>query len=508
MHIARAAHYDRSSMSISQSLNGRGGGGASAADTRQRYARNLRVYYLFYMASGFLIWLPIWMVYLIDGRGMSLTQVALMETIFWVALVIAEVPTGAIADRWGRRTSLFLGGCGFTIASVAFAFSSSYPMLAVSYGIMAVSMTLYSGAGHALLFDTLRQLGRTNEYEKHVGRSEAGAFAAMLVATLLGGPITALVGFSNTILIGGAALAMAAVIALMLREPPRREAEIAAQPGGVNGQHNSVGGNGAAADAPASQSVLRNMLVGAFTVWRRKALLAIIIFATLMMVIFEMPEFFLQTFVRFQGVDPQEALGTGFVYSGLIIPPIAGMVIGSLLAASVAGRFGERRALPLLLVGGLLLFVPLMLWDSLWVIAAVALVAVLRGMIRPIATGYINRRIASDQRATVLSMFELSMGVLMALSAPMVGSAADNLSFQWAFALCLAVLVVVGGLLAATWRRAHAREQARNGIALNSVAAPQAGGAALAAGRNGAGVGRNGTGGAASSRDASRSLPS
>ena len=485
-------------MSISQSLNGRGGG--TSVDTRQRYARNLRVYYLFYMASGFLIWLPIWMVYLIDGRGMSLTQVALMETIFWVALVIAEVPTGAIADRWGRRTSLFLGGCGFTIASVAFAFSSSYVMLAVSYGIMAVSMTLYSGAGHALLFDTLRQLGRTNEYEKHVGRSEAGAFAAMLVATLLGGPITALVGFSNTILIGGAALAMAAVIALLLREPPRREAEIAAQPGGVNGQHNGGGGNGAmpAADAPPAQSVLRNMLVGAFTVWRRKTLLAIIIFATLMMVIFEMPEFFLQTFVRFQGVDPQETLGTGFVYSGLIIPPIAGMVIGSLLAAGVAGRFGERRALLVLLVGGLLLFVPLMLWDSLWVIVAVALVAVLRGMIRPIATGYINRRIASDQRATVLSMFELSMGVLMALSAPAVGSAADNLSFQWAFALCLAVLLVGGGLLAAAWRRAHAREQARNGIALNSVPAPQAGGA----------VGRNSAGAAANPSEAERSLPS
>ncbi len=490
-------------MTISQSLNGRGGGGASV-DARQRYARNLRVYYLFYMASGFLIWLPIWMVYLIDGRGMSLTQVALMETIFWVALVIAEVPTGAIADRWGRRTSLFLGGCGFTIASVAFAFSSSYVMLAVSYGIMAVSMTLYSGAGHALLFDTLRQLGRTNEYEKHVGRSEAGAFAAMLVATLLGGPITALVGFSNTILIGGAALAMAAVIALLLREPPRREAEIAPQPGGVNGQHGGVGGNGTTptsqgVDAPPAQSVLRNMLVGAFTVWRRKTLLAIIIFATLMMVIFEMPEFFLQTFVRFQGIDPQETLGTGFVYSGLIIPPIAGMVIGSLLAAGVAGRFGERRALPVLLVGGLLLFVPLMLWDSLWVIVAVALVAVLRGMIRPIATGYINRRIASDQRATVLSMFELSMGVLMALSAPAVGSAADNLSFQWAFALCLAVLIVGGGLLAAAWRRAHAREQARNGIALNSVPAPQAGGA----------VGRNGAGAAAANpSEAERSLPS
>ena len=464
-------------MAISSSLNGRGGGGSGSTETRRRFARNLRVYYLFYGSSGFLIWLPIWMVYLIDGRGMSLTQVALMESLFWLTLVIAEVPTGAIADRWGRRTSLFLGACGFTIASVAFAFSATYPMLMVSYAIMATSMTLYSGAGHALLFDTLRQLGRTNEYEKHVGRSEAGAFAAMLVATMLGGPLAALVGFSNTILIGASAMAVAAVFALMLREPPRSEAEFTGQPAGqpANQLNGANGQNGQPAAAePPPQSVLRNMLVGWFTVWRRKTLFAIIIFATLMGVVFEMPEFFLQTFVRFQGIDPRDALDTGFVYSGLIIPPIAGMVIGSLLAAGVAGRFGERRALPLLLLAGILLFVPLMLWNSLWVIIAIALVAVLRGMIRPIATGYINRRIASDQRATVLSMFELSMGVLMAACTPLVGSAADLFSFQWAFALCLAVLLVVGGLFAFTWRRAHAREQARNGIALNFVPAPQA----------------------------------
>ena len=466
-------------MSLSVQLNGRGGGSGST-ETRRRYARNLRVYYLFYGSSGFLIWLPIWMVYLIDGRGMSLTQVALMESLFWITLVIAEVPTGAIADRWGRRTSLFLGACGFTIASVAFAFSATYPMLMLSYAIMATSMTLYSGAGHALLFDTLRQLGRTNEYEKHVGRSEAGAFGAMLAATMLGGPLAALVGFSNTILIGAAAMAVAAVVALLLREPPRSEAEFAGQAAGQaagqpSSQSNGAGGGAnARAGDPPPQSVLRNMLVGWFTVWRRKALFAIIIFATLMSVVFEMPEFFLQTFVRFQGIDPRDALDTGFVYSGLIIPPIAGMVIGSLLAAGVAGRFGERRALPLLLLAGIVLFVPLMLWNSLWVIIAIAFVAVLRGMIRPIATGYINRRIASDQRATVLSMFELSMGALMAACTPLVGSAADLFSFQWAFALCLAVLLVAGGLFALTWRRAHAREQARNGIALNFVPAPQA----------------------------------
>ena len=467
-------------MSIPPTLNGslNGHGAGSLFDMRRHFARNLRIYYLFYGATGFLIWMPIWMIYLIDGRGMSITQVAAMESIFWVTIVIAEVPTGAIADRWGRRVSLCLGGCGFTIASIFFAFSSSYEMLAVCYAIMALAMTLHSGAGHALLFDTLRQLGRTNEYEKHVGRSEALSFAAMVAAMLLGGPLAALVGFSNTILIGVAPMAASAAIALLLREPPRREAEIAFQTAGLNGQASLNGQNGLGGQPPAAastaRSVIGNMWVGWLTVWRRKSLLAIILFATCMVVFIEMPDFFIQPFVREQGIDPREAVDTGLLYSVLIIPPIAGLVVGSLLAAGVAGRFGERRALPIVLLAAVLLFVPLALWNSLWVIAAIGSLAVLHGMIGPIATGYINRRIPSDQRATVLSIYELFTGLLMAGCVTSIGVVVDGFSFQAAFTVCLAALLVIGGCLAVFWRRSHAREQARSGIALSSAPAPQA----------------------------------
>ena len=455
-------------MSPSPNLNGHDPGSA-ALELRRRFTRNLRVYYLFYGATGFLIWMPIWMIYLIDGRGMSLTQVATMESLFWITIVVAEVPTGAIADRWGRRVSLFLGGCGFTIASVAFAFSSTYLLLSISYILLAVSMTLYSGAGHALLFDTLRQLRRTNEYEKHVGRSEAFSFTTMIVAILLGGPLTAIVGFSNTILIGAIFMAGTAAVALMLREPPRHEAAFALPPHSQNGAQ-----NGAPLTPAIPRSVLANMLLGALTVWRRKTLLAIIAFATFMVVILELPAFFIQPFVRDQGIDPQAAIGSGFLYSVLQTPPMIGLVIGSLLAAGIAARFGERRSLRVILAAAALLFIPLLLWNSLWVITAIGLLSVLHGMIRPIATGYINRRIASDQRATVLSMYELSTGLLMAICVSSVGSIVDAFSFQWAFAVCLVALVAVGSAFALIWRRAHDREQTRNGISLSSTPAPQA----------------------------------
>ena len=89
-------------------------------------------------------------------------------------------------------------------------------------------MTLYSGAGHAPIYDTLRQLGRTQEYERHIGRSEALAFTSLLLATLLGGPLTALIGYQATILLGAMSMGVAGIIALFLREPPRRETEFAA----------------------------------------------------------------------------------------------------------------------------------------------------------------------------------------------------------------------------------------------------------------------------------------
>lgn len=294
-----------------------------AERSRRRLARNIPVYYLFYGVSGFLIWMPIWVIYLQEFRGMSLTQIGSIEAVFWITVVVAEVPTGAVADRWGRRVSLATGGAMFCVGSVVFAFSSTYVVLLVAYLTIAVAMTMYSGAGHALVYDTLRQLGRAKEYEKHIGRSEAMAF-------------------------------------------------------------------------------------------------------------------------------------------------------GSLLAARVASRLGERRSLVIpLVVGGLILLAPT-LWDSLWVVGAIGLLAVIRGMTRPIATGYINRRIPSDQRATVLSMFELSAALLVAIILPQAGTVADAAGFQASFGLLLVILIGAGALFALIWRLLHGREQARLAFSLNSMTKPQA----------------------------------
>ena len=479
-------------------------GGAAASS---RFARNIPLYYLFQFVNGFVIWVPIWIIFLIDERGLSLTEVGLMEALFWVTIVIAEVPTGAVADRWGRRISLALGGFLFVIAAIMFATVQGFTMLALCYVLMATSMTLYSGSGPALLFDTLRQLGRTRDYERMMGRSQALFTSALMAGTLLGGPCAAIFGMQATILIGAGSMGIAGLIALLLREPPRTEAEFSQYE-----LHAAPVSSSDVASASASRSVFGEMAEGFRIVWRRRQVLWLILFAGLLIVAFEMPSFFLQPFVRSHDVNPTADLQQGVIYSLLLVPGFAVMSLGSLLAAPLSERVGERRALPLLLLVGCAVLVPMLFFDHLAIIAPIAVLAGLHGAVGPIATGYINRRIPSDQRATVLSIYELSFGALMVVIVPLVSASADIIDFRFAYGVALAVLVVFGTLLWLRWRSAHRRAQADHLRSLSIRSAPQAAiqAAQRATAANGAGgtspvIGINGAKGAYATTPRSRS---
>ena len=435
----------------------------------ERFARNIPIYYLFQFATGFLIWVPVWIIFLQDERGLSLTQVGLMEAVLWFTMFIAEVPTGAIADRFGRRISLALGGFLFTIGTFMFVMLEGFLGLAISYVIMAGSMTLYSGSGHALLFDTLRTLGRTREYEKHMGRSEAMMTGALLGAALFGGPMAGLWGLETVFLIGAATMAFAGFIALLLREPPRTEAEF-----GEDGLHAAPISASDAAGDHSPQGFVSYILGGFRIVLRRRPVLWMIVLAGIVTVAFEMPNFFVQPFLREHGLSPEGGILDGMTWSALIVPGFAAMSVGSLLASPFVARVGERRALSILIFGGAFLFVPLLLFNHLSIIAPIAILGGIHAAIRPIATGYINRRIRSDQRATVLSIYELTMAAQMAVIVPAISASADTIDFRFAYGLSVMVVLTLGAALWLAWRRSHRREQVEALHRISVRAKPQA----------------------------------
>ena len=446
---------------------------AAARYTPERFRRNLRVYYLFMGATGFMIFLPIWIIYLIDERGMSLTEVAVFEAVFWLVIIMAEVPTGAIADRYGRRVSLALGAILFAVASVIFAVASHFSILLASYLVMGVAMTLYSGAGDALLYDTLRVLGRTGEYERYAGRTHGLFWGMMVLATAIGGPAAYLLGYSAAILVSAVFFLVSAVAALMLREPPRRESDfppdpLHAPPANVSHvaheeQHSTTGG------FPIWHEIREGMLM----IWRIKPVRYLVPFAAVMISLFDMPRFLTQPFVASHGLDPLASAADGFIWSALLIPAYLGSMVGMLAAPKLYAQVGERRSFPLVLLFGAIFMIPLVIWNHLGLLATIFMVSIAQAAIRPIASGYINRRINSDQRATALSIFSLVVGGSMSIILIAIVPAADLVSFPFAFGVALAVTVTLGVGMWLLWRWAHRRDQAER-VRRWIVAKPQA----------------------------------
>src|SRR5216117_2621435 len=63
----------------------------------------------------FILWVPIWVVFL-QRKGLNLTEIGLLEAGAWVLTAVLEVPTGAIADRWGRKASMSIGAFAYAMA--------------------------------------------------------------------------------------------------------------------------------------------------------------------------------------------------------------------------------------------------------------------------------------------------------------------------------------------------------------------------------------------------------
>ena len=72
------------------------------------YRGNIPRFYAFVALTEALLWMPVWVVFF-ARRGLSLSQIGVLELVTMLLLAAAEVPTGAVADTWGRKASLALG---------------------------------------------------------------------------------------------------------------------------------------------------------------------------------------------------------------------------------------------------------------------------------------------------------------------------------------------------------------------------------------------------------------
>lgn len=357
-------------------------------------ARDLRLFYLFRLLATSYLWVPV-LVLFPESRGLSFNEVMLLSAIYSGVVILVEVPTGALADRIGRRQSMLFGALAMTLSGIIAYYSYGFAAFTVATVFAAISMALCSGADSAYLFDLLHENGRGHEYPRREGTASAWHQAGMAVACL-GGGLLGEIDLAYPYLATAGVGVAAFVIALRMR--PERPSP-ARNPAGLE-----------------LKIYLQLMGRSLRDVAKKRMLAWVVAYSAIVFVLVRSGEYLYQPYLDGRGFSVSEI---GFTFAGL-----------SLLASFMAHRVDALRRLlgEDTLVYGLLALLSLsfllleQLQGDIAPLCMLAVQAVAIGLYSPLVKTMLNRQISdSNRRATILSVESIARRTAKGLFAPVAG---------------------------------------------------------------------------------------
>ncbi len=374
---------------------------------------NIRKLYVYYFLSRLNLWAPIFILYLLD-RGFSMTQITLLDAVFWLIMMVFEVPTGAVADKWGKKQSLIFSCILIAAGLFIFGLAKTYIVVLLAYFLWAVGVTFESGALSAFLYDSLKSMGREAEYSKFAGR---GMSIALIAASI--GSVTA--GYLGKIFLGLPILASSAVAFLMLfitltfKEPKIEKNKI--------------------------ESYFLHVKESFGYSWRHPQLRTLLLFYAFTYAAFWVIGIFYQPFLKNLGIDVEII---GIIYLGLTLIGAAGASLASRYE-SLTGESGFFMSMPLIFVISLCF---MGIFNNSFVISFLFVNSFFKGTFWPIMGKYLNERIPSERRATILSLTSLLWSFVMIPSEPVFGYLADRFSLNISILiLAAAYSAIITGIL-------------------------------------------------------------
>lgn len=132
------------------------------------------------MSSGMILLIaPIWMD---RGLHLDITQVGLVTMVFTIAIALGSIIGGFLADRWGRKTTLYVLLFSSVIFTVLLIFSSSWEYFTVIYGIVGFLQGGYTSTVCAMFMDVTNPRIGATQYSVFISLFNFGIFIAMTIS--------------------------------------------------------------------------------------------------------------------------------------------------------------------------------------------------------------------------------------------------------------------------------------------------------------------------------------
>lgn len=359
----------------------------------------------------------LWVVFLQQHYGFTLAEVALLDIPFWLGKFVFEIPTGVVADKYGRRLSLALSNAIAAISWVIFSFFGSFWVLAATQVFGAMGATFASGAYEALLYETMKGIGRESEY----ARTSARIMAVQTVSAMVCGVGVGFLATVNMVLpvfLSAVLFALTTIPILLMKETLQTA--------------QASGPEQTALPKTGYTEIVRQ----AFNVLRGSVVLR---WAAAYLVIISCVSFYVLVFLQPYTIE----LGLAVAALG---PVMVGMQVMSIAGSLAVGRAEKAFGVRNLLFGVPLLLVPLLLATGLArsvpSLLVLALASFLFSLTQPVLMAEIQGKVSNEMRATLLSIQSLLAMVFLILTEPALGLVADHFGVHTAY-LAMAGLLAI-----------------------------------------------------------------
>jgi len=379
-----------------------------ATDYKTGLKSNIWKYYLFEALWSLVFFFPIFQLFYL-ARSLTIFQIALIGIGFSITTLIFEVPSGVLADKWGRKKTLFLSQTFFIISMLIIIFGSHFWHFFIAAIFTGLWWACYSGTGVAFFYDTLIELKRRKEYEKLMGRLNLFTGIVGFIAAFSAGFLFN-IDIRLPYIFSAAFSLLSLIVITKLTEPKfHKHAE--------------------------EETFFSHFKSSIKQVAKTEYLVFIVIFGAVLGWVLDFIFSYSQIYFKLISI-PVVLFGIIFAFESLIEG------IGGWSADKIKNTFSYRSIFSSSLLFTLLaVFLMSYLKNYLGVIIFL-LVMFINGMFRIIKRGYVHNRVKSYNRATIDSISTFGMWILIIIFEPIAGKIADIYSIQTSFFILGCILLI------------------------------------------------------------------
>lgn len=369
----------------------------------------IRLYLIYRALQGAVFVVPILVTYW-RLHGLTLLEVMILQTAFALALALLEVPSGVIADRFGRRRSLIASALVLSSGALVYCHVSSFSGFLLAEVLIAVGCSLSSGIEAAWLFEQLSKLKREGEYSRVYGRGTSVFLVSLGLSNIIGGLVASIdLKLPFFMMLGSFMLLIPVTLSM---EESRKE-------------------------SASKKGLVESLLDVGRLVSRDSVMIWLFSYSALILCASQVAFWLYQPLFEVRSIELQYY---GWIYASFNL--VAAVVASQV--EKLKARLGVRQLLQMLWLLNLLGYLLLGFVDTNLCFCFAWLHQIVRGVYRTVISEVIQERVSDEQRASVLSVQGLTGFLAQSAATLIAGVIADSFGVLYALKFSLLATFVIG----------------------------------------------------------------